>query len=329
MCTPKSTSTQPASTVPTTFAGAEMSRTSSISPTRNITAAAISTPRGSELRAKIESKPSHQARQPERGDEPDEHRDAAHVGQRRGVHRAIVRQVHPPDAGGEPLDERCDDEGDDRGDRPDEQVGADAGHGVTVLAPAVSTPGSGRTGRRRRPCTAASSASSVRCAQGAGDERGDLRHLGLLHALRGDRRGADAHAARDERAARVVGDRVLVQRDAGEVEDRLGLLAGEVGVERAQVDHHQVVVGAAADTRRKPCCTERLGERAGVDDDLLRVLAEARLGGLVERDGLAGDDVLERAALPAGEHGLVDRGGVLGLATGCSRRAGRAASCGW
>ena len=47
-------------------------------------------------------------------------------------------------------------------------------------------------------------------------------HLRLLHPLRRHRRGADAHAARDERAARVVGDRVLVERDAGLVERRSG-----------------------------------------------------------------------------------------------------------
>src|SRR6056297_1203719 len=47
--------------------------------------------------------------------------------------------------------------------------------------------------------------------QRPGDECSDQRHLGLGHSLRGDRRCADTHTTRDERAARVVGDGVLVQ----------------------------------------------------------------------------------------------------------------------
>ena len=96
-----------------------------------------------------------------------------------------------------------------------------------------------------------------------------LRHLGLLHPLRRHRGRADAHAARDERRPRVVGDRVLVERDAGPVEHLLRDLAGELGVERAQVDEQQVVVGAA---RHEPEALggERRGERLRVAHDLLR-----------------------------------------------------------
>ncbi len=43
----------------------------------------------------------------------------------------------------------------------------------------------------------------------------------------------------------------------------------------------------------------------------MRVVGECRVHRLAERDRLAGDDVFERAALPAGEDGLVDRLGVL------------------
>ena len=50
-------------------------------------------------------------------------------------------------------------------------------------------------------------------AQCLGDQRCDVGHLGFLHSLRGDGRSADAHAGGDEGAARVVGHRVLVQRD--------------------------------------------------------------------------------------------------------------------
>ena len=59
---------------------------------------------------------------------------------------------------------------------------------------------------------------------------------------------------------------------------------------------------------------ERLGECGGVGDDLLGVGLERRVEHLTEGDGLGGDGVLERAALQAREHGLVDGGGVLGTA---------------
>ena len=86
--------------------------------------------------------------------------------------------------------------------------------------------------------------------------------------------------------AGVVGDGVLVQRDAGLVERRLGLLAGELGVEGAQVDEHQVVVGAARH-EAEALAGQRLGQRRGVGDDLVR---RSRLNDglrrLAERDRL-------------------------------------------
>ena len=96
----------------------------------------------------------------------------------------------------------------------------------------------------------------------------------------------------------------------GLIEHRLRLLAGEVGIERSQVDHHQVTVGATAD-EPEAFVRQGPGQRTRVEHDLLRVLGEARLQRLVEGDCLTGDHVLERAALPTGEHRLVDRGGVL------------------
>ena len=65
------------------------------------------------------------------------------------------------------------------------------------------------------------------------------------------------------------------------------------------------------DTMRKPSSAQPVGEGLGVAHDLRRVVAELGPGGLVERHGLRRDHVHERAALQAGEHGLVDRGGVL------------------
>jgi hypothetical protein len=52
-------------------------------------------------------------------------------------------------------------------------------------------------------------------------------------------------------------------------------------------------------------------ERAGVADDPLGVVPELRLHRLFQRDGLAGDVVLDRATLHHREHGLVDRLRVL------------------
>ena len=67
----------------------------------------------------------------------------------------------------------------------------------------------------------------VRRRQHARDELGDRVHLGLAHAAGGDRRRADADAARDHRRVLIEGDRVLVDRDAGLAERGLRDLAGE------------------------------------------------------------------------------------------------------
>ena len=141
-----------------------------------------------------------------------------------------------------------------------------------------------------------------------GDQRGDLGHLALPHPGGGHGGGADPQAAGDERRFRVVGDRVLVEGDPGPVEGLLGHLAGHA--EGAEVDQHQVVVGAAGDDP-EALAGQGGGQGPGVADDALGVGAEARLGRLVEAHRLGGDDVHQRAALHAGEDGLVDGLGVL------------------
>ncbi len=146
-----------------------------------------------------------------------------------------------------------------------------------------------------------------------GDEGGDLHHLRLLHALGGDRRGADAQTRRHEGTARIIGHIVLVEGDTTGVENVLRLLAGEFGVERPQIDHHHVVVGTTAN-EAETLLHQGLGQGAGVGDHLPGVLAETGLGGLEEGHRLAGDDVLEWAALPPREDRLVDGGGEGGLA---------------
>ena len=70
---------------------------------------------------------------------------------------------------------------------------------------------------------------------------------GRAHAGRGLGRRAQAQARGHEGRAGVVGDGVAVAGDAGPVEHLLGLLAGQLGVEGAQVDQDHVVVGAPGD----------------------------------------------------------------------------------
>ena len=113
--------------------------------------------------------------------------------------------------------------------------------------------------------------------------------------------------------AGVVGDGVAVEGDAGPVEHLLGLLAGELGVEGAQVDQDQVVVGAARD-QAEALAGQGRGQGGGVGHHGGGVLAELRPGRLGEGHRLGRDDVLERAALQAREDGAVDLLGQVGAA---------------
>src|ERR1700674_188054 len=72
----------------------------------------------------------------------------------------------------------------------------------------------------------------------------DLDHLRLTHSTRGHERGADTHAAGIELRSLVEGDGVAVESDANRVGHVLNLLARPLL--SAQIDEHQVVVGAAA-----------------------------------------------------------------------------------
>ena len=75
-----------------------------------------------------------------------------------------------------------------------------------------------------------------------------------------------------------------------------------VDVLRPKIDQHEVVVGAAGDDA-VTVLRQAGGERLGVHDDLPLVIAELRLERFVKANGLGGDDVHERAALDAREHG--------------------------
>jgi len=104
-----------------------------------------------------------------------------------------------------------------------------------------------------------------------------------------------------------------VAGDPGPVKHVLGHLAGELLLERSQVDEHEVVVGPARD-EAKALNRQRLGQSRRVAHDLGGVLAELRLEGLAEGDRLGRDHVLERSALQPGEDSRVDRLGQVGTA---------------
>ena len=76
-------------------------------------------------------------------------------------------------------------------------------------------------------------------------------------------------------------------------------------MEVAHIHQNQVVVGAAGD-QTEALLDQLVCQDLGVLDDLLGIGLELRLEGLAEAHGFSGDDVLQRAALGAGEHGGVD-----------------------
>ena len=103
--------------------------------------------------------------------------------------------------------------------------------------------------------------SLVRVGERAVDQLGHPHHFGRAHAARRERRCAEPDAAGDERRLRIVGNGVLVHRDAGLVEHLLGDLPGEVlGPE---IDQHQVGVGAAGHDG-EAALDQRLRQRLGV-----------------------------------------------------------------
>ncbi len=117
------------------------------------------------------------------------------------------------------------------------------------------------------------------------------------------RSAAHADAARDEGAARLVRNGVLVHRQAHAFEQLLGVLARDVG--RGQIDQAQMVVGAAGH-QAQAAVHHALAEHARVLHHLVDVRGERRGQRLAEGHGLAGDHVHERTALRTGEHGAVD-----------------------
>src|SRR5690606_35386539 len=117
-------------------------------------------------------------------------------------------------------------------------------------------------------------------------------------AAGGHRRGADAQARGDEGLLRVVGHRVLVDRDVGLAEGFLGGLAGHALADH--VDQHQVVLGAGGDDL-VVALDDHLRHRPRVLHHLSLVGLELRLQRFLDGHRLGGDHVHQRAALDAGE----------------------------
>ena len=96
-----------------------------------------------------------------------------------------------------------------------------------------------------------------------------------LQAARGERRRADPQPRGLHRRARVERHGVAVDRDADLVQAVLGLLAGQLGLAVAQVDEHQVHVGAAGEHVDAVAGAEQLGgERLRAGDRAALALGE-------------------------------------------------------
>ena len=93
----------------------------------------------------------------------------------------------------------------------------------------------------------------------------------------------------------------------------MGHLAGELGVEGAQVDQEHVVVRATRD-QPEALGRERPAQGGGVGHHLGGVDAELGPGRLGEGHRLGRDDVFERTTLEAGKDGAVDLLGQVGPA---------------
>ena len=138
-----------------------------------------------------------------------------------------------------------------------------------------------------------------------------------LEAARGQRRRADPQAGGLHRRARIERDRVAVDGDADLVQAVLGLPAAQLrSLSRRSTSTRctsvpPVSTAHAVAGRRSSAC----GERLRAPSSVRRWRSRKQLArGDLQRDGLGGDHVLQRAALLAGEHRRVDLLRVLLLA---------------
>ena len=134
------------------------------------------------------------------------------------------------------------------------------------------------------------------------DEVDDGLEVLLLQPAGRERGGADSHAAGDERL-QVARDRVLVERDAALLQDKVDACA--VDARLAQVEEDQVVVGAAADDV-VALGDQALGEALAVLADLDGIVLEHLRVRLLQRRADGGNRVLVRSALEPREDSPVD-----------------------
>src|SRR5882672_6636237 len=116
-----------------------------------------------------------------------------------------------------------------------------------------------------------------------GDQMTDLAELGDAEATGRAGRRTQPNARGDRVLLRVTRDTVLVDGDAGPIEDFLGRHAGRLL--GAQIDQHDMAVGAAGDDLQA-ALAQRRSERARIVDDILGVDLELGPQRLAERDGL-------------------------------------------
>src|SRR6185295_14727438 len=109
------------------------------------------------------------------------------------------------------------------------------------------------------------------------DPSSDAFHLWFAHSARGYGGTAHADAARRHRRRGIEWDGILVNGDACAIERRLRVLPRQAA--RIQVNHEQVIVGAAGnDAKALPGNSRR--QRASVGHYLRLILAKCRLHGL-------------------------------------------------
>ena len=135
------------------------------------------------------------------------------------------------------------------------------------------------------------------------DQVCDFQHFLLFHAARCDGRRADPDTTRLEDWIGIERDAVLVNCDAGPVENFLCFFA--VNFLWAKIDEHQMIIGASRDDAIT-MFGQAGGKRFGVEYNLPLIFAELRLKRFMKANGFCRDHMHERAALHAGENGRIE-----------------------
>ena len=139
--------------------------------------------------------------------------------------------------------------------------------------------------------------------EGRIDKVGDLHHVVFAESTRRHGRGSYADAAGFADRFRIEWNCIFVHCDGCLVESGLSIDTSDAC--GAQIEEKHMVIGAAghdAVTEHD----EAGADRFGIVDDLLGVVAEARLKRFVETHGFGCDDVHEGAALNAWENLAID-----------------------